>query len=258
MKKCIVLAAAAVVYAATLTGCSGSSGEAPKASEAPKAAEAAKPVEQPVNAPDRGLITQAMEGDKLTYLQLDVGQGKSFWYAAPQAAVNVGEVVAVKNPVLKTNYRSEELKRDFESIYFVSAVAPMMPPAAGGAAMQGGQNPHGQQAAPAAKVEVKKVAKASGGYTVGEIFTKKDQLAEKNVSLRATVVKFSGGIMGTNWLHLRDGTGAEGANDLTVTSANPAKVGDTVLVSGVLKKDVDIGSGYFFPVIIRDANVKVE
>ncbi len=62
------------------------------------------------------------------------------------------------------------------------------------------------------------IKKAEGGKTVGEIFADKDQLAGKQVVVRAKVVKYNPQIMGKNWLHMEDGTGKAGSNDLTVTT----------------------------------------
>ena len=72
------------------------------------------------------------------------------------------------------------------------------------------------------------------------------------------VVKSLSGIMGTNWLHIQDGTGEPGANDLTVTSDTVAPVGATVLVEGVLVLDKDFGSGYRYAVIVENAEVVAE
>ena len=82
--------------------------------------------------------------------------------------------------------------------------------------------------------------------------------AGKPVTLRAKVVKYSPQIMGKNWLHLQDGSGAAGSNDLTVTSDVTANVGDTVLVKGPLTLDKDFGYGYKYDVILEDAKVTVE
>ena len=76
--------------------------------------------------------------------------------------------------------------------------------------------------------------------------------------MRGKVVKFSPEIMGKNWIHLQDGTGKEGTNDLTVTTKMMAKVGDTVVISGAVATDKDFGYGYKYGVIIEDADVKVE
>ncbi len=110
----------------------------------------------------------------------------------------------------------------------------------------------------ASSAKIEKVQKAKNGITVEEVFLKKTNLKDKSVVLRGKVVKYNSGIMGKNWLHLRDGTGNEGSNDLVVTTSKEVKVNDTVIVNGKMQYDRDIGSGYFFPAIIEDANVTVE
>jgi hypothetical protein len=102
------------------------------------------------------------------------------------------------------------------------------------------------------------IAKAKGGIKIVDCFDKKAALKNKPVILRGKVVKFNSGIMGKNWIHLRDGSGAEGKNDIVITTDGNAKVGDTITVTGNLSTDKDIGSGYFFPVIIENANIKAE
>ena len=76
----------------------------------------------------------------------------------------------------------------------------------------------------------------------------------------AKVVKVNPGVMNMDWLHVRDGSGAEGTNDLTVTTVSQpaAKVGDTVLVTGTITTNKDYGMGYQYPVILEKADVKVE
>lgn len=115
-------------------------------------------------------------------------------------------------------------------------------------------------AKPTAEIDVAGVAKAEGGKTVAEVYAEKDALASTKVTVRGKVVKTNSGIMGKDWLHVRDGSGADGSNDLTVTT-NPGslpKVGDTVLVTGIVVLNKDFGMGYQYPVILEDAEVKVE
>ena len=85
-------------------------------------------------------------------------------------------------------------------------------------------------------------------------------LSGQPVSLRGKVVKFNANILGTNWLHIQDGSGsaADASNDLTVTSAAQAAVGDTVVVTGNVALDKDFGSGYSYPVLVEDASLTVE
>jgi hypothetical protein len=102
------------------------------------------------------------------------------------------------------------------------------------------------------------IAKAEGGYTVEEIFAKKDELGGKTISLKGKIVKASGFIMNANWYHIQDGTGAEGANDLVVTSQDSLDAGSLVLVKGVLGIDKDFGSGYKYALIMEEATLVVE
>jgi len=119
--------------------------------------------------------------------------------------------------------------------------------------------PHPIPAAPPGTVDLSGIATADGGKTIAEVFAEKDQLAGQAVVIRGRVVKTNPGIMGRNWLHIRDGSGAEGTNDLTVTTIDVLPdVGDTVLVTGAIEVNKDFGMGYHYAVIIEDADVVVE
>jgi hypothetical protein len=104
-----------------------------------------------------------------------------------------------------------------------------------------------------------KIAKASGdnGYTVAELYAKGKEIDKQKVRVHAKVVKVSTHIMGKNWIHLQDGTGAanDGTHDLVATSQQEPKVGEIVTVEGVLYADKDFGAGYRYDVIIEEATV---
>ena len=111
----------------------------------------------------------------------------------------------------------------------------------------------------AAEVDLTGIAKAEGGRTVAEVFAEKAALAGQPVTFRGKVVKVNPDIMGKTWLHVRDGSGEEGTNDLTITTAGSTpNVGDTVLVTGTVALDKDFGMGYAYDVLIEDAQVTVE
>lgn len=122
------------------------------------------------------------------------------------------------------------------------------------------QMPEGHPAAkPAAEVDLGGIPQAEGGKTVAEVFADKDALAGQTVTVRGKVVKVNAGILGTNWVHVRDGSGGEGTNDLTVTTAGTVPgVGDTVLLTGTVGLNKDFGMGYTYDVIVENADVTVE
>ena len=64
--------------------------------------------------------------------------------------------------------------------------------------------------------------------------------------------------MGKNWLHLQDGTGKPGTNDITVTTRQNANLGGIVLVTGVVVTNKDFGGGYRYEVMLDDAAIAAE
>ncbi len=201
-----------------------------------------------------GKVVETMNSGGYTYVQVDDGR-KKIWAAAPQFAVAVGDQVVVPEGVPMTDFHSKTLERTFDVVYFVADIqvlgsrsAKEQIAAAHGAA--------GQAAAPA--VDLSNIKKAAGGHTVAELFANKASLAGKEVVVRGRVVKSTPEVMGKNWLHIRDGSGDSGSNDLTVTTSAAADVGKTVLVRGKLSTDKDFGAGYRYDIIIEDATVAVE
>lgn len=91
--------------------------------------------------------------------------------------------------------------------------------------------------------------------TVAEIFARKGQLAGKHIHVSGKVVKVNNNIMGKNFLHIQDGSGAEGANDITVTSQQTASVGDMIEVDARVTVNRDFGMGYSYPVILEEARL---
>jgi hypothetical protein len=156
------------------------------------------------------------------------------------------------------DFHSNALNRDFEMVYFVGVIVaaehgeglskqpqiPGHPPIAGKGSVS--------------QPEISGIVKAKNGKTVAEVYAAREDLAGKPVLVRGRVVKFFPKIMGKNWVHLQDGSGSEGTNDLTVTTDAMVEVGDLVLVSGVVSVDRDFGHGYSFTVLLENAQVTVE
>ena len=228
--------------------------------------EAAAPVVSDATAAvAEGEVVETMNSGGYTYVQVDTGDEK-IWAAAPKCRVNVGDQVTVPEGMPMRDFHSKTLDRDFELIYFVASFQnPTGVTSSKGNGMPTGHPPMADHPplphkSTPKEIDVSGVEKAEGGKTVAEIYADKADLSGKKVTLRGRVVKFNAQIMGKNWLHVRDGSGdaAAGTNDLTVTTAAAAQVGDTVLVTGEVHLDKDFGYGYKYNVIIEDAQVVVE
>lgn len=259
MKRILIVLIAGLA-ALSLSAC-GKTEEAPT-TQAPAAQPQAAAPAAPAASGITGKVIETMNAAGYTYVQVDDGT-KKVWAAAPEFQVAVGDEVIVPDGMPMNNYHSKSLDRDFEVVYFVDAILnPNAPGAAvdpNAAVPEGHPNTKVSAAAPA-DIDLKDIAKADGGKTVAEVNSGKAELAGKEITLRGKVVKYNAQIMGKNWLHIQDGSGdaAAGTNDITVTSATEAKVGDTVLISGKVTLDKDFGYGYKYALIIEDAKVTVE
>ena len=194
-----------------------------------------------------GEVLEVKDVESYSYLRLKTKDGE-MWAAVGKAPVKVGSKVSIENSTVMKNFESKSLKKTFPTIVFGSL---------GGAVATSAGMP-----AAAAKVVDStpiKVAKASGANarTVAEVVTKATELNGKPVRVSGKVVKYNAGIMGKNWIHLRDGSGldADSSNDLLVTTAAETKVGAIVTVTGVVRTNKDFGAGYSYKVLIEDAKL---
>lgn len=256
MKRGLYSVLASLMVLTAIAACKKN--ETPKTVQEPAAA-------QPAATQRTGTVVETVNTGNYTYVQVDTGSEK-VWAAAPAFQVKVGDKVIVPQGMVMKDYHSQTLNRTFDQVYFVSNITVVGAEKGIGAGQASGQMPQGHPqinpsdpgASAQAKVDISGIEKPAGGKTVAELFAEKAKLSGKEVRVRGKVVKFSSGIMGKNWIHLEDGSGAKGANNLTITTNATAKVGDKVLVSGMVVTDKDFGYGYHYDVILEDAIVTVE
>ncbi len=197
----------------------------------------------------KGEVLEVRSVETYTYLRLKTKDGET-WAAVPTAPVKKGQQVTLSDTMVMQNFESKSLKRKFDRIVFASLAGPDAKSAAASA-------PHA--VTPKLAAPVAKVAKATGpdARTVSEVVTGKASLKDRTVTIRGQVVKVNSGIMGKNWVHLQDGSGspANGTHDIIVTTTDAAAVGDVVNAKDKVRTDVNLGSGYAYPVLVEEARI---
>lgn len=187
----------------------------------------------------RGEVLEVKDVDPYTYLRLRTQEGE-VWAAINKVPVKKGAQVTIENASVMNNFESKSLKKTFDRIVFgtLAGTAGVTAPAA-------------------ADVKVPK-AQGPEARTVAEIIGKQAELKDKPVVVRGRVVKFTQSVMGKNWVHLRDGTGSakDNNNDILVTTKDQTQVGNVVVARGVVRTDVDLGSGYSYKVLIDGASLQ--
>ncbi len=205
----------------------------------------------------KGTVLEVKDVESYTYLRLKTDTGIS-WAAVSRAPVSKGASVKLENVMVMHDFESKTLRKTFPEILFGTLAG------VGAAQAASTSLPAGHPPMTAAKAgvdaPVAPVAKAVGANarTVAEIVKQSAKLKDKPVLVRGKVVKYNAGIMGKNWVHLRDGSGSEadGSNDILVTTTQAAKVSDVVSVQGVVRTNKDFGAGYVYAVLIEDAKLK--
>ena len=86
---------------------------------------------------------------------------------------------------------------------------------------------------------------------IGNLFENRKSYSGKVVRIKGKVVKFSKNIMNKNWVHLQDGTGGAGTNDLLVTTQEIVAIGDVVEFEGTITLNKDFGAGYKYEVLME-------
>ncbi len=206
-----------------------------------------------------GKVSETMNAVGYTYVRVDTGE-KQLWFAAPGFKVAVGDEVTVPPGAEMRDHYSKTLDRSFDVIYFVGGIRVEGSTDDSSTSSFRHSDADGSAATAATEeFDLSGISKADGGKTIAEIYDAGSDLAGQTVSVRGRVVKFSPQILGTNFLHLRDGTASkQGDVDLTVTTKVEAQIGSLVVVRGLVVADKDFGSGYRYDLIIEDAAVVVE
>jgi hypothetical protein len=230
---------------------------------------------QPALATVSGVVEETLDASDYTYMRLETSGGE-IWAAITKAKVKKGDSVTVVNAMSMDGFESKTLNRKFDRIVFGSlgdgksgalsgpVSAPVSAHGAAAEAQKGAPlaAPHAAVSDGKADALDVRVPKAEGkdARTVAQVFAERAQLKDKIVTVRGKVVKANAGIMGRNWYHIRDGSGSREKkdDDLTVTTGDPAAVGDVVVVRGVVHVDKDFGAGYQYPVVLEDAKVTKE
>ncbi len=204
-----------------------------------------------------GSVVETTNSGGYTYQKVDCGD-RQVWAAGPQTQVAVGDNVSLSPGSEMQNFHSPTLNRTFETIFFVTSIEASGDASAPDADSMAEAHQKGAGGGKQAAFDFSDIEKPAGAKTVAEIFSSRTELEGAVVLVLGKVVKFNAKIMGKNWIHLQDGTGEPGSNDLTVTTDGTASVGDTVLIRGTVSLDKDLGAGYRYDVLIEDATVRAQ
>jgi len=193
-------------------------------------------------------VEEKMDASSYSYLKVNEN-GNSYWIAVPTMDVKPGEKIYFSKSMEMKDFKSETLGKTFESVLFVDD-------ASKDAMGQDVASPH-SKISTGKDVSIK-VEPLKDGYSIEQIYSKKSSLVDKVVKVKGVVVKINKDIMGTNWIHIQDGTGKDGTHDLLVTSDTVPEIGNTIIAEGKVISDKDFGAGYFYAVLLENSKITIQ
>jgi hypothetical protein len=99
-----------------------------------------------------------------------------------------------------------------------------------------------------------RIDRPSNSIAIADILKSPKEYDGKRVVVKGKVTKFTSGVMGKNWVHIQDGTEYKGKFEIVITTDAELKVGDIAIFDGPISLNKDLGFGYFFEVLMEDAN----
>jgi len=178
------------------------------------------------------------------YIYLKVSEkDKEYWMAIPNRPIEIGATYYYDQGMEMGKFESKSLKRTFKNIIFAQGVS------------------NNKDAIKTAKKKivnkenskVVNVDKAANGIRIATLFENPKTYQNKEVIIKAQVVKVNNEIMGVNFIHLQDGTKGNNQFDLTVTSNHRFVVGNIITIKGTVVLNKDFGAGYSYDVLVEKA-----
>ena len=215
-------------------------------------AEAPLPPDHAALPVQTGVVAEMVEVENYTYIRLEA-EGDEVWIATLPIWVSPGDVVQFSGGAVMKDFHSETLGKTFDSILFVDSLQV--------ADEQAGRDivaeAHAQAGAaddPSADTEpMAPITPVGDGRTIADIFGGYPNEEGQSVQLRARVVKVNSGILGKNWVTLKDGTGTAPNDQIVSTTQQTVALGDLVDVTAVIRQDVSLGYGYDYSLLLEEA-----
>lgn len=183
---------------------------------------------------------EVLHTDRYTYMNVSEGS-RNFWIATAKMSAEKGKKYMYRGGLMKLNFESQDFNRTFDTIYLVPQV------------IDSQQHPSGNMpASPEATTQAKNnvpALKIEGAVKLAELFSKMSKYNGKTIKVTGEVVKVNNGIMGRNWVHIREKGNDQ---DLTITTNEVVMVGENVAFEGKIAHKKDFGSGYFYDLIMEE------
>jgi hypothetical protein len=189
-----------------------------------------------------------------TYLLVSENN-KQKWVAGPSMQAEIGDVLFYKGGTEMSDFKSKELSQTFSSVLFLEKISNNKQDLMNTKFQHPASDLHqGNPKETNQKLSIS-IKTPANGISIADLLKNKNLYAGKTVIIKGQVTKFNSKIMSKNWVHFQDGTVFQGEFDLTLTTNTLLNVGDIVVLKGEVSLEKDFGYGYFYKIIVENAQL---
>jgi hypothetical protein len=194
------------------------------------------------------VVNEVLPTSSYTYLYVSEG-GNNFWIAVNSSEAKVGETYFYVGGLLKKNFESKTLNKIFDELYLVGNLVSSNH--GNQIKLNAGNNENIVEAnAMVPNKNSQNVIKQKGSIKISELVNDSKKYEGQKVQIDGECTKINVGIMGKNWIHLRDGSKDD--FDLVITSDALISVGSVVTIKGDVVLNKDFGAGYKYDLILEN------
>jgi hypothetical protein len=191
------------------------------------------------------------------YVYLNVNEGpEQFWIATNKIEANPGETYMYKGGLVKINFKSKELDREFPKVYFVNKIVGEnghMPKEVNSTNNEQVQDKKSESSVSGGGVSKSEITPFEGSIEIAEIVNNPKKYEGKQVQITAKCVKLNKNIMNRNWMHMQDGSAND--FDMIVTADKFVPVDFIVTMTATVALNQDFGAGYKYEIILENGEV---
>lgn len=201
------------------------------------------------------VVQEVIQATSYTYVKAQEN-GLEVWIAIPKSEVKTGNTYyydGAKAMEMKA-FKSKDLDRTFESIYFLGGIYDTPEKSGKTPAMAPDDANHKKKES--TKKEELTIQKEEGIVSISKLYENTADYENKRIKVKGLVTKYNPNIMGKNWVHIQDGTGDKSGFDLTITTNDVVGMSEIVTFEGLIILNKDFGAGYKYDLIMEEATLQ--
>ena len=185
-------------------------------------------------------VLEILPTQKYNYMRV-AELGTEYWIAALKTDIQVGANYYITGGLQKKNFESKEYNRVFEDLVLVDNLVPET---------HGAEHNKNTQSSSETNYTISPNERVKGSISLAKIVSNPKDFEGKKVTIQGTCTKVNIGILGTNWVHINDGS--NNGFDFTATTLSEIPVGKQVVLEGTLVLNKDFGAGYVYEIILEN------